>query len=73
MATKSETDTAYVEGKSTAIQITRTEAKESLTQQATEIIKSSKDSYWDAEVSETVRIPILDVDRACADFRNNIY
>lgn len=49
---------------------TRTEAKEAFTQQATKMIKLSKERYRNAEVGETVRIAIPDVDRARADLRN---
>ncbi|KAK7573634.1 hypothetical protein V9T40_010825 [Parthenolecanium corni] len=71
VAKDSKADTAeHVERRTAAIKRTRAGAKEVLTQQATKMLKLSKERYRDAEVGETVRIPIPDVDRARADLRN---
>ncbi|KAK7602738.1 hypothetical protein V9T40_006712 [Parthenolecanium corni] len=71
VAKDSKADTAeHVERRTAAFKRTRAGAKEALTQQATKMLKLSKERYRDAEVGETVRIPIPDVDRARADLRN---
>lgn len=59
-----------MEWRSSVIKRICSKAKETFTQQATKMIKLSKERYRDAEVDETVRTPISYVDRAHADLRN---
>lgn len=59
VAKNSQADTVHVERRTAAIKRTRAGAKEALTQQAAKMLKLSEERYRDAEVGETVRIPIL--------------
>ena len=65
-----ETYAVNVKKRTTAIQKKQSAAKDALTEQAAKMVKLSKERHREAEVGETVRIPIPDVDRARGDFHN---